>query len=506
MTDEIKKLVDEARSKNDLNELRRLTYETNNNSIRYSFAFLCMKSGKYEIAKEEFYKLLDSNRDVDAKLNLGRIAIREKQYDIARKYFESILDTYRASRAEYELGRLELNLKNINKAKEHFLKSIEENEDAFSYFELGKIEVKLGNNIKAEKYFTKALNIKKNDSFIKFELSRVKNSNGKYDESEILLNELISYRKSNNLPIDGYQYLELIKCYLGKKNYEKARELLEELYEIFPKDNCVRYFFGILEFHEKNYVKSKKIFEQVLKETYDASCEFHLGVVQRILGNVSSARKHLNNCLNKYKYKYETLFELGLLEFRLGNLNKAINYLELAIEENGINKIIYKSLILMYLKNGDLKKAACFIEKYPFMKEGLDIEILLYLSKQLNIFYKELEFYYNSLTYGQLQLLDYDEYVAVDYIDENYKFNFKKNFSEIDLYSLFIILKDKLSGQNKLNRLSTMDIYIVKYNDTLIKVVTLPNSNEIISLYPLIDDYKIYNDEAKKIIDVSKVM
>ncbi len=506
MKDEIFNEFKQAKKENNLKKIRKLLYKTNDYNIRLEYAILCLKNKNYGVAKTEFSKLLNTRKKDIAILNLGRIAIKEKDYVTAKKYFKSIIRTYKAKDAEYELGRLELILKNKEKAKLHFLRSIEIEEDALAFYELGKIEIKAYNYEEAEKYLTKALSMKENDMFSKFELIRVKNNMGKFDESENLINELITLRKSKKLPVDSYIYVELVKCYLGKKQYKNARKILEEISKMNPNDTCIKYFYGILEFREKNYLLAKEYFEEILNIKYDASSEFYLGTTERLLGNLSSAEECLNNCLDKYKYKYQVLFELGMLEVRRGNLDKATNYLETAVSEEPIDKALYKALTLLYIKNKEFEKAACFIEKFPFIKSSLDNETYLYLSKKLNIFYKDLDFMEKGLSYSELQLLDYDEFVAVEYINENDKFVNDKEFNELDLYSLFIILKDKLKKKNKIERLSIMDVYVVKFNEILIKVITLPDTDEIISLYPIYDVCDIYNDEAVDIIDISKEM
>ncbi len=497
---------DKARKENDINTLRKLASETNDWNIILAYATLCYKRGKYDIAKTEFTKLLPTKKWVIASLNLGRIAIKEKDCDSARNFLEGILDDYKTFNVEYELGRLDLLMGNEEEAKKHFLNVLKEKNDAYTLFELGKIESKACNYSKAEKYFKKALKINKNDLFSKFELARVKNKMFKSDEAEKLLDEIISLKETKKLRIDGYEYLELVKCYLDTKQYKKARKILKKIYKAMPNDACVKYFYGILEFREKNYVLARQYFNEALDINYNESYEFFLGTTERLLGNYSSAEECLNNCLDKYRQKHQVLFELSMIAIRKGNFNKAINYLEEATSFTGVDKNLYKVLAFAYIKNNDFEKAALLIEKNSFLKRRLDREVLLYLSKNSNIFYKDLDFSQNDLSYEELQLLDYDEFVAIEDINDYSKSINDKEFNEIDLYSLFIILKDKLNKENKIERLTVMDAYAVKFKNILLKVITLPNTKDIISIYPIYDKGNIYNDEAVTISDISKEM
>lgn len=502
MLDTIFEKFNKARKEKDIDTLRKLASETNDWNIIIAYANLCYKMRQYDVAKIEFSKLLNTNKREIAMLNLGKIALQEEDYDNARSYFEKVIGTNKEANAEHELGRLEFILGNVKAAKKHFLKVLKLKEDNFTLFELGKIESKACNYPKAEKYFERALKVNKDDLFTKFELARVKNNTFRYDEAEELLNEIISFRKSKNLKIDGYISLELVKCYIGTNQYIKARKILKKLYREIPNDTCVKYYYGILEFREKNYVLAKRYFNEILDIKYDASAEYFLGTTERLLGNHSSAEECLNNCLDKYN----VLYQLAMIEIRKSNFDKAINYLEEAVSFTGVDKNLYKVLAFAYIKNNDFEKAAVFIEKNAFLKRRLDKECLLYLSKNLNIFYKDLDFNQNNLSYEELQLLDYDEFVAIDNINEQSKSTGNKDFNEIDLYSLFIILKDKLNKKNKVERLTLMDVYTVKFKDMLLKVITLPDTKDIISIYPIYDKGNIYNDEAVTISDISKEM
>ncbi len=506
MSDTTFEKFNKARKENDINVLRKLASETNDWNIILEYATLCYKLRQYDVAKEEFGKLLNTPKKGVAVLRLGKIAAEEKDYNKARSYFKMAIGTQKEANAEYELGRIELYLGNVKAAKKHFFKVLKLKEDGFTLFELGKIESKACNYPKAEKYFKRALKVNKNDSFSKFELARVKNNTFKYGEAEELLNEIIDFRKSNNKRIDSYVSLELVKCYLGTNRFKEARKILKKLYSEMPNDTYVKYYYGILEFRAKNYISAKRYFNEALEIKYDASAEYFLGTTERLLGNYSSAEECLNNCLDKYRHKHNVLYELAMIEIRKGNFNKAINYLEEAVSFTGVDKNLYKVLAFAYIKNNDFEKAALLIEKNSFLRRRLDRENLLYLSKNLNIFYKGLDFSQNDLSYEELQLLDYDEFVAIDNISEQSKSIDNKAFNEIDLYSLFIILKDKLNNENKIERLTLMDVYAVKYKDVLLKVITLPNTKDIISIYPIYDKGNIYNDESINLIDISKEM
>lgn len=494
MDDIIFNLVKKAKSENDIDTLKELTYKTDDYNIRNEYANLCVKKQKYEIAKKEYMILLNTKKKELAILNLGRIAVKEKEYDKARKYFDSLMGTDKEADTLYQLGKLELILENDNVAEEYFLNSLDLREDLYAFYELGKLEQKKENFLKAEEYFLEALKTNPNDNFSKFELARTKSKLGKYKDAIILIKGLIQFRKNKNLKEDYKLLTELSKNYILNCDYEEARKCLEKAISLAPNDLIIKYCFGWLEFCSKNYEIAKQYFEEVLEKKYDANTELFLGQTNRILGNLDSAKKHLENCYSKSNKKGKVLFELGLLELKNKNINGAIENFEQAIKhECKIN--IYTSLVLSYIKNNELEKAVSFIEKNSFLKLELSRIILLYLSKALNIFYKDLD--YTNLSYSEIQLLDYDELKTIDYLEKikTKKFYNNKEFNEVDLYSLLINAKEHLKEENKIYKLSLLDVYKIEIDGTLFKVITLPHTKDIITIYPSCDRNYIYKDE-----------
>lgn len=120
--------------------------------------------------------------------------------------------------------------------------------------------------------------------------------------------------------------------------------------------------------------------------------------------------------------------------------------------------------------------------------------------KELNIFFdKE---YSNLYNYNNLQTIDYDEFVAIEHILERHEKEFS---SDIDIYKLFNDIKTKLTPETQKQKLVVNDVYDIPYQNIgngihILRVVTLPNSKDILTMFPLYDDEEIEEisiDEGK---------
>ena len=115
---------------------------------------------------------------------------------------------------------------------------------------------------------------------------------------------------------------------------------------------------------------------------------------------------------------------------------------------------------------------------------------------RLNIFFKDkdLQIFYNAL-----QIINYDEYSAIEHIIERHKDEFTKG---IDLYKLFksVVIDDKYYVRN----ITFNNIYDIPYenigeNTNILRVITLPNSKKILTMYPLYDKTESVEETETKL-------
>ena len=104
---------------------------------------------------------------------------------------------------------------------------------------------------------------------------------------------------------------------------------------------------------------------------------------------------------------------------------------------------------------------------------------------RLNIYFKDIEL---PIYYNATQIMNYDELSAVEHIIERHKDEFADN---INLYKLFseVSLDEKYHKRN----ITFNNIYDIPYpnigeNIDTLRVITLPNSKDILTMYPLYNE------------------
>lgn len=322
------------------------------------------------------------------------------------------------------------------------------------------LDAKKTNDLKKMKYLYET---NKNNLSIKLEYAKSLIDNRKISEAELLLNELL---ETNNYL---YAMLELGKLEENRNNVLKAKE----------------YFFNVLKyggFKDKNFAL------------------LELGKLERKLGNFSEAQQYFNRVIDKGsdEDKICGLLELGKLHYNNNQYYAARKcFGKLLKSDNQVSRTYgIRVLLLLNIRAKKLKKA-CENINYA-LKNNIDVNYsnILYVSKKLNIFF---DYDYNEmLGYQQQQAIEYDEYYAIDHIVhrhcgdsiEGKKVCFN---DDIDVYKLFNDIKAYLTSSYKINELLYNDMYIIPYSNigadgqNYLKIVTLPNSRKILTMYPVYD-------------------
>ncbi len=343
-----------------------------------------------------------------------------------------------------------------------------------------------------------------NNLSLKFEFAKLLLSKGEehYEEASNLLCELLETKNKR------YAMLELGKLEIKKGNLKEAKDYFELLLSKW-EDAYARLELGKIEYDLKNFEKAKYHFEQVLKEKNDPLVLFQLARTEKKLDNISKARIHfdaVSKTVLDANIKPSALLELGKLEAEEGNLDKARKIFKDLANQN----VPYanKALIMLEYRNGNYLEAIKLINEELKNGETVDEKIILALSKELNIFF-DIDYNEIPLTYLNKQILDYDEYTALSHIIDRHvngvnSFNFNK---KLDIYELFYETKSMLARENKIKNLVFNDVYVIPYQsigevgEEYLRVVTLPDSKNIITMYPMFTEY---DEETEDMLDFKK--
>lgn len=336
---------------------------------------------------------------------------------------------------------------------------------------------------------------------LKAEFQKAKSyiDSGNYEEARrILLRQLDTKNKK-------YALLELGKLEAQLDNIKKAKNYYEKILKIDNKDEYAMSEIGKIEYVLGNYDQAKIYFDKILSLTNDPITRFQLAKTEYKLGNVSKARLHykaLSKTILDDTIKSSALLELGRLEACEGNLDEARKILK-NLAEHEEDEYANRLLAVMEYKNGNHLEALKIINEELKKNRLVDEKLVIALSKEFNIFFNY-DYKRVQLTYRNKQILDYDEERAIEHIIErHYNNEDKANFNKsLDPYQLFIEAKSMLARENKVKELSFNDIYVIpyssigEYGEEYLQVVTLPNTRDIITMYPLITDISAEDEDT----------
>ena len=207
---------------------------------------------------------------------------------------------------------------------------------------------------------------------------------------------------------------------------------------------------------------------------------FELSRLEGTCGNLNKQREYLEELLNT-KIAPSANVELGIIEYNQGNEDKAINHLERTIGTKNEDYAL-PILINIYIKKGNIHKAFEYIKYAREKNVEINVSPVLYVMTRLNIFFKDTDL---QIFYNASQIMNYDIYTAVEHVIERHKDEFTNG---IDIYRLFnrVSLDDEYYQRN----ITFNNIYDIPYenigeNIDILRVITLPNSKNILTMYPL---------------------
>ncbi len=382
-----------------------------------------------------------NKNDPYIKLEYARMLIKRNQISFGRSLLLEVLESKYERDKNYallELAKLELFQGDYETATKYLIKllcSSMENDRIFAMFELGKIAILQHDNDEAKDCFLEII------------------------EHENESDETYPYTRNKS-----YALLELGRTYEKLGNYEEARSCFNKLLQNgTEKDKCFACVeLGKLSKLEKKYSEAESYFELFLNSKFKKEriiARFHLGQLKALQGEYDEAETYFKEILsyNTIKDKKDALRLLILLGIKKKDYGMSLKYLEIAKRFN--------------------------IE--------VDYKIILHISKELNIFVKN-AYLNRPLSYSEKQVISYDPYLAIENIIENQNIEDNTVFNkDIDVYKVFNDVKKYLIEEYKTSDFSFNDKYLIPYEgigkngENYLKVVTLLDSKEIVSMYPV---------------------
>ena len=423
------------------------------------------------------------------KFMYGLLTEAKKEKDL--KMIESIYNGNKYdSIIKFEYAKMLNYYGKYNEGNALLLELLESRNADYAMLELGKAEQAVGNISKARDYYNTL--IKKGDSAAIYKLAKLEINQNNPEEARKLLMSIINFDKS------GLARIELGKLESNLGNNNKARGHFKTALNI-NKTPIAKIALGRLERNLGNFEEAKRFFKSVYEDDMFLSGKFELGRLAFTLGEIEDAKRIFKE-IQKDHDNLQAYLELGKVEASLGNYEEAKDYFLKCID-TPIERFAYHILIVLYIKQQKYEEAFIYTKEAIDKKIWINSDLLIDIGKHLNVFF-DLDYTTFPSLYSVDQLADYDPYLAIDHIDYRHVGCDSSSFSSnIDVYKLFNDIQKDLTEANKTRRLSYSDVYIIPYpnagtyGQNHIKVITIPNTKDIITMYPIFSMYDYIDDE-----------
>lgn len=335
-------------------------------------------------------------------------------------------------------------------------------------------------------------------------------------EFEILVRELIN--------TDNFIGLSDL-CYGAKTKdeFNILNKYLRKLIKVGYNVAYVNCLLGIIESNKGDYEKANKYFDKFEKISSDngtmrASClstvyycrAYSLFKQGRYDEAKTLCLSVIGDSIGSIRYRlYFLLGEIYLIE---NNLDNAFNTFLTGYEKTHI-RFLFKWMIWTKLRQNDEVEVIKLLGQYICEfgpKNDINIDMaVLYFSKKYNIIFPEFDYQCQESfgLYTVQQSLKYNENKAIYHIDRHVRENYfnarqtDKFSSEEEMQQILKNPNELLDPKYKYMLSCFLDVYNVpydgigKYGSNFIKIVTLPNTNKIVTMYPFHENDDILEEE-----------
>lgn len=466
---------------------------------------------------EEIEKFLDEYPDdTYGMVEAARIYLKRNNFIKAEEYLKKVYNSAAPNKysALVLLGGMEEKKNNLEQAKMYYRKAIAEspNVEIFAIRSLARFAKSEGNLEEAEE-FLKLLESNALEYYVR-DKAEIAFEKGEYEEAITLLDmmpdDASKTLKKEALLIRGrcfselgfkrealYYFSQAKKGYYNEIDYIYFRASYEE----------AKIFF------EKGYYRKAEKICYNIKNYQEESVQFLLAKISDAKGLIQKAKDYYEEAINikNRAVKCECAFYLGNLAIEMEDYEEALKYYKIILDDEVFSKKVYYELIAICLRQEDYYKAWQYLnymakQDESVKNDGTFVTIKFYLEHELG---KLDNIDMASLSYKEKQIVDYSMEDAIRYTINYYKNNFLAFRKDIDISELMVYLKANLTKENKINTM-VFDTYDVNYEEVgyvagkvcnKVRVTTIPNTNNIIKIYPVNDvtlKDKINQEKQKK--------
>lgn len=506
------------------------------------------RSEYYKTNKQErkYGDFISKRIDKFKKIEVIRKLIKSDKFYLAKDIIDEYFEKYgEDDYINHELAKYYARINEFEKAKSIFEELVLYSDTKYySMYEYAKMERGNGNFDKAEELLNQIIiSDHDNKEHALLELGKLYIDKQNYDAAKTILNQIIDADLSNK----ELAYQPLLIIALDEKDYEKAKEYFEKIKDILPKKDVIYYeaymlyirgkmvsaekklkntdlgigrnrlLFCQIEFELKKYDELIEYIEPNVDTRYNNSYNSVMKSSIVLLSNVyikECKEEEAINSINRLKeFKdpdYDQInYLLGALYYNLNDHEVARKFFDQI--KNRESAVFYFSILT---KIGMLIGENRYEEAYALLNNNYK-ELLE--KDQKSICHIARFFLENKLSiqssikpvhYTEFQMTDYSKESALEHIEKHFTYNknsersqalFNENINKEELFDYVTsVLCD-----DYIYRRDITDIYYIPYENASassekkcnhIKVVTLHDTHNIITMYPvrkIKENYKV---------------
>ena len=482
--EEIQKLRNEAKYKQTLQNIEYYLERYGEDCyILLELGKIYFSTERLEEAKEILTKIITKNSENKyyALYELAKTNRALKQYDEAKNNLKQILASNHPEKchAKLELARLYETMGEDIKAEENLLGLIDDNElNMYSaVYDLANLKIRRGHSKEALEYLKQLKGNVEQDN-VDYLYGKYFLLIGNYEKAKIVFNRI--KEKGNKFPIKVPHQLAVVE-YL-QDNFQKAIEMEENIL----RKNTILYresVILIIDCYMKLRNKEKALeYIDILKEnpyyTLNDDLNYMMGKIAIIDKQWLKALEYFNKVEKRNNTAYrDVLFKKCCVYAKLNEIDKL---------EEMLNEL--DSLNIYGKYDGIIRKMHTYVSDRKYH----NIEVN------------------DSMSYVELQIINYDKERAIEHIKLHQKPDSTKEnhsiFSDnINIENLYEEVLDHLNDET-FHDSNLVDCYILNYPNVgycedkisdLLKVITLPNTKEIVTMYPYVKNKALLKSKPK---------
>ena len=477
----MKKIINESKEK--IQEINNFIYKKN-----YS-----------EAQKQIIEYKKNYGEDSYVLLSEGKLYRSLEEYDKEIQLLEPLLELNPKNIGYilYELAITYKMNKNEKKALETFLlieNTIHKNKE-YAYYEIACLYYKLCDYESSKKYFKKViLNSGYHQENCKLYLAKIEIQKENYDETEKILNTVITKKEKNLASLVLYNKA---KIYKAKDQYSDAKEIIYKIINSYNKEFIAGYLELIQIYcKEDNLNEATKYYEKIKnKIEWTPYSSYIIAEYKFKQGLLDEALELYKNSIQNQPFKqYDiALLEIGQILIIKNKFEEAEQYLK-KIQIGKYYNYALKTLALMEIQKENYARAyEYFLQinpEYPYDSKVIEkLKLMLLVNANIQSALPQ------GKTYSEKQIINYDKSAAIKHIKEHKKIQQKNAYftEKINIEKLYDEVKPFIKKENVID-FDVFNKYKIQYKgigilnnkpvDEMI-VVAKSYNKEIITMYPI---------------------